>query len=218
MNTVISNPLLVMPMKREDGTFALRLCLNQGELSLDMMRRVMDVMDAYGLPALRATTGQRMNLEGVPADRVDEIAAALGTVTAKCPPGVSVCPGSAQCKYGRQETRELGRRLSDLLRENGPYPFKVKTGVSGCSFGCGLSFVRDIGLVGKNAGWDLYFGGSATFNPGLGIRLGTKLGADEVLDSVGKALAFYREHGRKGERIGRLVRRLGHEKVAESLK
>jgi len=210
--------MVVMPIERKDGTYALRLCLDQGELSLDMMRRVMSVMDAYGLPALRATTGQRMNLEGIPGDKVDEIAAALGTAVPKCPPGVSVCPGNVQCRYGRQETRELGRRLSALLKENGPYPFKVKTGVSGCSFGCALSFVRDIGLVGKSSGWDLYFGGSATFNPGLGILLGTKLDPGEVLDNVRNALIFYKENGKKGERTSRLVRRLGHEVVAEALK
>ncbi len=217
MNTV-SESITIMPLERKDGTFALRLCLSQGELSIGMMRRVMDVMTAYGLPTLRATTGQRMNLEGVPANKVDEIVDALGTAVSKCPPGVCVCPGSMQCKYGRQQTRELGRELSVLLKENGPYPFKVKTGVSGCSFGCGLSFVRDIGLVGKNAGWDLYFGGSATFNPGLGILLGSKLDANEVLDAVRKALIFYRENGKKGERTSRMLRRLGREAVAQSLK
>lgn len=218
MDPIASKPIVVMPVARKDGTYALRLCLSQGELSLGMVQRVMDVMTTYGLPTLRATTGQRMNLEGIPGDKVDEIAAALGTVVSKCPPGVSVCPGNVECKYARQETRELGRKLADLLKDNGPYPFKVKTGVSGCSFGCGLSFVRDIGLVGKSSGWDLYFGGSATFNPGLGILLGTKLGVDEVLDSVRKALIFYKENGKKGERTSRMIRRLGHEIVIEALK
>ena len=218
MNTVVSKPIVVMPVARKDGSFALRLCLSQGELSIGMMKRVMDVMTEYGLPTLRATTGQRMNLEGIPKDRVGEIVAALGTAVEKCPPGVSVCPGSAECRYGKQETRELGRKLTSLIKENGPYPFKVKSGVSGCSFGCGLSFVRDIGLVGKSTGWDLYFGGSATSNPGPGVLIGKKLGTDEMLDSVRKALAFYKENGKKGERIGSMVRRLGHEAVAESLK
>jgi len=218
MDTLVSEPVTIMLVERKDGTYALRLCLSQGELSIGMMRRVMDVMATYNLATLRATTGQRMNLEGIPKDKVDEIAAALGTVVSKCPPGVSVCPGSAQCRYARQETRELGRRLSYLLKETGPYPFKVKTGVSGCSFSCGLSFVRDIGLVGKNSGWDIYFGGSGTFNPGLGILLGTKLGVEEALDAVRKALIFYKENGKKGERTSRMLRRLGREAVAESLK
>ena len=82
---------------------------------------------------------------------LDEIVAALGTAVSKCPPGVSVCPGSMQCKYGRQQTRELGREISVLLKENGPYPFKVKTGVSGCSFGCGLGRGRSSRIGGRCA-------------------------------------------------------------------
>ena len=218
MDTIVTESIIVMPVERKDGTYALRLCLSQGELSIGMMRRVLDVMAAHGLTTLRATTGQRMNLEGVPKDRLGEIVAALGTAVEKCPPGVSVCPGGAQCRYGKQETRELGKRLTTLVKENGPYPFKVKSGVSGCSFGCGLSFVRDIGLVGKVAGWDLYLGGSATTRPGLGVLLGSGLTEDDVLEAVRKALAFYKEHGRKRERIGRMVQRLGHEAVTEILK
>lgn len=218
MNTVDSEPLTVMPLTRKDGTYALRLCLSQGELSIGMMRRVLDVMAAHGLTTLRATTGQRMNLEGVPKDRLGEIVAALGTAVEKCPPGVSVCPGRAQCRYGKQDTRELGKRLTSLVKDNGPYPFKVKSGVSGCSFGCGLSFVRDIGLVGKVSGWDLYLGGSATTRPGLGVLLGSGLTEGQVLEAVRKALAFYKESGRRHERIGRMVQRLGHEAVAEILK
>ena len=64
-----SKPVVVMPVERKNGTFALRLCLSQGELSFDMMKRVMDVMTTYDLPTLRATTGQRMNLEGIPKDK-----------------------------------------------------------------------------------------------------------------------------------------------------
>lgn len=218
MNTVVSEPIAVMPVARKDGTYALRLCLNQGELSVGMMKSVMDVMARYGLTTLRATTGQRMNLEGVPADRLDEIVAELGIRVEKCPPGVSVCPGGAECRYGMQETRELGNKLTRLVKENGPYPFKIKSGVSGCRMGCGLSFVRDIGLVASAKGWKLYFGGSAVGTPAPGILLGSDLSHDEVTALVARGLAFYKEHGKKRERIGAMVQRLGHEAVAEALK
>jgi NAD(P)H-nitrite reductase large subunit len=207
-----------MPVERKNGTYALRLCLNQGELSIGMMQRVMDVMAKYGLTTLRATTGQRMNLEGVPADRLDEVVAALGTRVEKCPPGVSVCPGGAECKYGMQETRELGNMLTALIKANGPYPFKIKAGVSGCRMGCGLSFVRDIGLVASARGWKLYFGGVAVGAPAPGVLLGSDLSHEQVLELVTRGLAFYRENGKKRERIGAMVQRLGHEAVAEALK
>ena len=217
MNQIASESVTVMPVERTDGTYALRLCLNQGELSLGMMRRVMDVMAAHGLTTLRATTGQRMNLEGIPKDRLNDIVNALGVAVEKCPPGVSVCPGRAQCKYGRQDTRGMGDRLTALIKAHGPYPFKIKSGVSGCRMGCGLSFVRDIGLIAGAKGWELRFGGCATRKPDAGILLGNALSEDDVLRIVRLALHYYKENGKKSERISGMVRRLGHETVAEEL-
>lgn len=217
MEKSTSDALTVMPVKRKDGTYALRLCLTQGEMTLGMVKRVMDVMTAFQLPTLRATTGQRMNLEGIPAERLDEVVAALGTAVEKCPPGVSVCPGGGVCTLGMQETRALGTRLEAVVKAGGPYPFKIKSGVSGCSMGCGLSFVRDIGLVARRAGWDLYYGASAVGSASPGVLLGSALNEEQVLELVTRALAYYKENGRKRERIGRMVQRLGSETVLAAL-
>lgn len=214
---IVAEPLLVMPIERKDGTHVLRLCLNQGLLTAGMMKKMLEVMEKYGLTELRATTGQRMNLEGIPSDKLDEIVEALGTAIPVCPPGVSVCPGSDLCKYGQLPTRELGNKVLDLIKANAPYPFKIKTGVSGCAMGCGLSFVRDIGLVAKAKGWDVLYGGSARHRAAPGIRIAKNATIEEALVAIEKGLAFYKENGRKGERIGLMVRRLGQDKVAEAL-
>jgi NAD(P)H-nitrite reductase large subunit len=213
-----SAAITVMPVERKDGTYTLRLCLCQGEMTFGMIKRVMEVMGVFNLTTLRATTGQRMNLEGIPKDRLEEVVAALGTAVEKCPPGVSVCPGGGICKYGVQESRELGKKLEAVIKQNGPYPFKIKSGVSGCRMGCGLSFVRDIGLVARPKGWDLYFGGSAVGTAAPGVLLGNGLDSDEILDIVTRALAFYKENALKRERIGKMVQRLGHEAVSAALR
>lgn len=217
MNNIVSEPLLVMPIERKDDTYALRLCLNQGLMTPGMTKKVMEIMEAYPGVELRATTGQRMNLEGVPKGKLDAVVAALGSSIPKCPPGVSVCPGSALCKYGQLETRGIGDRLLEVIKANGPYPFKIKSGVSGCAMGCGLSFVRDIGLVAKAKGWDALYGGSARHRAAPGIRIAKSVGEDDIVAAVEKGLAFYKENGRKGERIGLMVRRLGAEAVDKAL-
>ncbi len=212
-----SEPLVVMPVERKDGTYALRLCLNQGLLTQGMLRRIMEVMADNDTIELRATTGQRMNIEGVAKDQLDNVVAALGASVPQCPPGVSVCPGGGICKMGRKPTRDLGDKLLDTIKANGPYPFKIKTGVSGCLMGCGLSFVRDIGLVASGVGWKLYYGGVACSNAGVGVLLGTKLSEDEVISLVEKGLRFYKENGKKRERIGAMVQRLGYEAILTAL-
>jgi len=218
MKDIVSEPLIFMPVERKDGTYALRLCLNQGLLTPGMTRSIMEIMESYPGITLRATTGQRMNLEGIPKDKLDDVVSTLGTSIPMCPPGVSVCPGSELCKYGRQKTREIGDRLLELIKANGPYPFKVKSGISGCGMACGLSFVRDIGLVGLAKGWNVHFGGSARHRAAPGLCLAKSVSDDEALAIVKKALIYYRDTARKGERMGMLVRRLGHEVVADALK
>lgn len=218
MDSIVSEPLVVMPIERKDGTYALRLCLNQGLLTPGTTRSIMGIMESYPGITLRATTGQRMNLEGIPKDTLEDIVTALGSSTPMCPPGVSVCPGEELCKYGKQSTRNIGDRLLEIIKANGPYPFKVKSGVSGCAMGCGLSFVRDIGLVGLAKGWNVFFGGSARHRAAPGISLAKSVSDDEALIIIEKALVYYRDTARKGERIGMMVRRLGHEAVADALK
>lgn len=209
--------LQVMPVERKNGTYALRLCIEQGLLSLAMLQKVQEVMNTFGLTDLRVTTGQRLNLEGVSADNVDEVIDALGTRVAKCPPSISVCSGGTVCKFGRQETRETTDRLLEVLKANAPYPFKVKSGVSGCGMGCGMSSVRDIGLIGGAKGWSVLYGGSARHRAAPGIVLAKGVDVDEALSLIGKGLAFYKENGKKGERLGMMVQRLGSEVVLEAL-
>lgn len=217
MNRTLQEALTVQPVKRKDGTYAIRLCLCQGEMNPDMVKHVADVMVRFNLSALRATTGQRMNLEGIPPERLDDVVNALGTAVEKCPPGVTVCSGQDICTYGVQKTRALGQLLEAAVFEGGPYPFKIKSGVSGCSMGCGLSFVRDIGLVGRPGGWDLYYGASAVGQVSPGVLIGTGLNEDDALAMVRKGLTFYKENARKRERIGKMVQRLGHDAVTAAL-
>ncbi len=216
MNTTQAKPLTIWPVERKDGSYAVRICLNQGEMSLDLLQRLSGLMDQYAF-TLRVTTAQRLNLAGVSKEQVEEIAEALGAVVRKCAPGVSVCTGAGVCRMGVQETGAISDTLVAVIQENGPYPFKIKSGVSGCKMSCGLSHVRDIGLVAGVKGWDLYFGGCATAHAAPGILLGKALTEEEAMRLVARGLVFYRENGKKRERIGGMVRRLGAEAVTAAL-
>ncbi|WP_031480382.1 nitrite/sulfite reductase domain-containing protein [Maridesulfovibrio frigidus] len=218
MDNIISESLSVLPVKRKNGIYALRLCVNQGQLTIGMLKNITETMAAFNLTSLRATTGQRMNLEGIPEDKLDDVVASLGVAVQKAPPGISVCTGAGICIYGKQETRAIADKVLELVKKNGPYPYKVKSGVSGCKMACGLSFVRDVGLVGGPKGWDVYFGGAATRNAGVGVQLGKNVTEDEALDMIDKSLGFYRESGRKRERPSGTVNRLGKEALLDFLK
>lgn len=218
MDNITAEKITVAPVERKDGTYALRLCLKHGQLTAGMMKTVLDTMAEFGLTSLRATTGQRMNLEGISRDNLDGVIAALGASVEKAPPTTSVCTGAGICKYGMQESYGMADKLLEVVKANGPYPFKVKSGVSGCKMGCGLSFIRDIGMVGGPKGWEVHFGSSARKDAGLGVMLGSKLTEEEALGVAVKALTFYKENGRNRERTSGMLRRLGAEAVLEAVK
>jgi NAD(P)H-nitrite reductase large subunit len=217
MNNTITESVTVMPIARKDDTYVLRLCLNQGLMTPGMLRRVLEVIEKYNLPSLRATTGQRMNLEGVPAGKLDEICDFLGTRVEKCAPGATVCPGKGTCRLGIQETADLGNAIVELVKQNGPYPYKVKSGVSGCKMSCGLSYVRDIGLVATAKGWNVFFGGCALQNAAPGVLIGEHVSSEDALALLQKALVFYRDNGDKRERTAATVTRLGKQALLDAV-
>ncbi|WP_419786494.1 nitrite reductase [Pseudodesulfovibrio sp.] len=217
MKRIAPQALKVMPVERKDGTYALRLCVHQGLLTRDMLQKLQDVMNVFHLNDLRATTGQKFNLEGVSADKLDAVIDALGTRVAKCPPAISVCSGGGQCKFGQQETREMTDRLLEVVKKHGPYPYKVKSGVSGCGTGCGLSSIRDIGLVGSAKGWTVLYGGSARNNAAPGLELAKGIDADQALELIANGLEYYKENGKNKERVSGMVRRLGSEAIFNAL-
>lgn len=218
MDNIVAEPVVVMPVERKNDTYALRICLSQGEFTPGMMKTVMETMAKFDLTSLRVTTGQRLNLEGIPKDKLDEVVDSIGSSVKKAPPTVGVCTGVGVCKFGVQDSRGMGKKLLEVIKQNAPYPFKIKSGVSGCKIGCGFSNVRDIGLVGTPKGWDVLFGGGAVRNVRGGVKIGSMLGADEALALVEKALAFYKENGRKRERTSGFVNRIGEEALLDALK
>jgi NAD(P)H-nitrite reductase large subunit len=118
MDNIVAEPLVVMPVERKNDTYALRIALNQGEFTPGMMKTVMEVMSKFNLTSLRVTSGQRLNLEGIAKDKLDEVVAAIGTSVKKAPPTVNVCTGVGLCKYGVQDSRGMGKKLLGTLHSN----------------------------------------------------------------------------------------------------
>ncbi|MDR2945706.1 MAG: 4Fe-4S binding protein [Candidatus Adiutrix sp.] len=69
-------------------------------------------------------------------------------------------------------------------------------------------------------GWHLTFGGLYGNDQQRGRRLWTTLQTDEnsILSTINKALDYYRQNARKGERFGRALRRLGWESFEKFMK
>ena len=92
-------------------------------------------------------------------------------------------------------------------------PHKVKAAVSGCPRNCAESYVKDIGIVAVEGGWEIYVGGAA----GATVRKGDLLATVETAEEAQRvALAFlqhYREHGEHLERTYGFLERVGLDAV-----
>lgn len=187
-----------------------------GEITPEQFDLINSVVQEFNIPGVRITGFQRLQLRGIPEDKVQPVVERLGEVGELCKYIVQGCAGSCGCRFGVQDTREMVLRLEEFVNQF-DLPSKLKVGVSGCSMSCGESYVRDVGLVGKKAGWTVLFGGNA----GKGVRKGDTLAEDvsleDALEIIGKALDFYSENAKKKERTARFVERVGIDTVLKAI-
>ena len=89
--------------------------------------------------------------------------------------------------------------------------------VSGCTLSCSESWVRDIGLIGRKDGWALIIGGNVGAEPRIGNELITGLDDAGALSAVDKIIDYYRLNAKRGERLGKMIERIGLEPFKESV-
>ena len=207
-------------LQRDKKTYAIVPRTPVGLITPDELEKIAAVARKFEIPVIKITSGQRFALVGIERDEVDavwmELGMDMGKATELCLHYVQACPGTAVCKFGQQDSLGLGMKIEDFFMGM-DLPAKVKIGVSGCPFCCGESFVRDIGVFGKKAGWNLVVGGSSARRPRVGDLIRENLSEQEVIPLVKRALEYYRDNGKKRERMARFVDRIGIENVKDAL-
>ena len=201
---------------QNDGTFSVVPRMRGGVTSADELRRIADVVDKYEIPMVKVTGGQRIDLLGVRKEQLpaiwEELGMPSGHAYAKAVRTVKTCVGSDFCRFGLGNSIKLGIELEEAME--GLYtPHKVKSAVTGCPRNCAEAYVKDIGLVAIEGGWEVYVGGAA----GSSVRKGdllTVVTSPEAAKRVALAfLQYYRENAEYLERTYTFVERLGIEPI-----
>ncbi|HET9073864.1 MAG TPA: nitrite reductase large subunit NirB [Solirubrobacteraceae bacterium] len=201
---------------QNDGTFSVVPRMRGGVTSADELRRIADVVDKYEIPMVKVTGGQRIDLLGVPKEQLpaiwEELGMPSGHAYAKAVRTVKTCVGTDFCRFGLGNSIALGIELETAME--GLYtPHKVKSAVTGCPRNCAEAYVKDIGLVAVEGGWEIYVGGAAGSTVRKGDRL-TTVASPEAAKRV--ALAFlqhYRESAEYLERTYTYIERVGIDAV-----
>lgn len=197
---------------QKDGTYSVVPRMWGGTTSADELRRIADVVDKYRIPTVKLTGGQRVDLLGVRKEDLPAVWRDLGMPSghayAKALRTVKTCVGSEWCRFGVQDSTNMGIALErDLWRMYAPH--KVKLAVSGCPRNCAESTIKDVGVIGVDSGWEIYVAGNGGIKAEVAqflCKVGTR---EEVLEYAGAFLQLYREEARYLDRTVHYVARAG---------
>lgn len=198
--------------QRDNQTYAIAPHIPCGVVTPDLLRKLADIAEKYRAKALKITGATRIAIVGIEEKDIDGVWADLdmapGRAVGLCIRSIRSCPGTTFCKLGQQDALGIGLKL-DSRYHGLELPGKCKMAVSGCPINCSESSVRDIGLIGKADGWTLVAGGNVGAEPRLAQEIIAGLDDPQILEAVAKAVDFYRQNAKKGERIGKMIERLG---------
>ncbi|MHB9800304.1 nitrite reductase large subunit NirB [Pseudomonas sp. MT3] len=205
---------------QKDGTYSVVPRMWGGVTNAAELRRIADVADKYQVPMVKVTGGQRIDLLGIRKDDLPAIWKELdmpsGHAYGKSIRTVKTCVGSEFCRFGTQNSTQLGIDLEhDLFNMWSPH--KVKLAVSGCPRNCAEAGIKDIGIIGVDSGWELYIGGNGGIKTEVAeffVKLKT---AEEVREYSGAFLQLYREEAFYLERTVHYLQRVGMERIKKAV-
>lgn len=211
-----------MPENSENPkTFCPMPGINAGMMNLEDLERITELVRKYQVPMIKVTGAQRLYFQGLEPEKLAELKGELGI-----PDGlphtrskvhyVQACPGKNWCKFGVQTTEAMARAIMGLELD-GPLPYKVKVGISGCRMCCCESWMRDVGLAAEKKGWKLSFGGNAAGTPRIGDLVADCLSDDEAIELVKKTLNWYLKTARHKTRSARFMERVGIEELKKNV-
>ena len=205
---------------QKDGTYSVIPRMWGGETNAAELRRIADVVDKYKIPAVKVTGGQRIDLLGVKKEDLPgvwrDIGMPCGHAYGKSLRTVKTCVGSEWCRFGTQDSSQLGRDLERALwRMYAPH--KVKLAVSGCPRNCAESGIKDVGIIGVDSGWEIHIAGNGGIKTEVAQFFTKVKTAEEVLEISGAFLQLYREEGWYLERTTHYVARVGLEHVRQKV-
>ncbi len=205
---------------QKDGTYSVIPRMWGGETTADELRRIANAVDKYKIPTVKVTGGQRIDLLGVKKEDLvnvwKDIGMPSGHAYAKALRTVKTCVGSEWCRFGTQDSTQMGKDLERALwRMYAPH--KVKLAVSGCPRNCAEAGIKDVGVIGVDSGWEIYVAGNGGIKTEVAQFFCKLKTAEEVLEYSGAFLQLYRLQGWYLERTLHWVNRVGLDNIKKKI-
>ncbi|MEJ8822472.1 nitrite reductase large subunit NirB [Variovorax humicola] len=205
---------------QKDGTYSVIPRMWGGHTTPDELRRIADAADKYKIPTVKVTGGQRIDLLGVKKEDLQDVWKDIGMPSGfaygKSLRTVKTCVGSEWCRFGTQDSTQMGKDLERALWAMYS-PHKVKLAVSGCPRNCAEAGIKDVGVIGVDSGWEVYVGGNGGIKTEVAQFLVKLKTSEEVMEYTGAFLQLYREEGWYLERTVHYISRVGLDYVKKKI-
>jgi len=197
---------------QKDGTYSVVPRMWGGVTNPSELRRIADVADKYKVPMVKVTGGQRIDLLGIKKEDLPAVWKELdmpsGHAYGKSIRTVKTCVGSEFCRFGTQNSTQLGIDLEhDLFNMWSPH--KVKLAVSGCPRNCAEAGIKDVGIIGVDSGFEMYIGGNGGIKTEVAEFFVKVKTAEDVREYNAAFLQLYREEAFYLERTVHYLQRVG---------
>ncbi|WP_237651321.1 nitrite reductase large subunit NirB [Xanthomonas graminis] len=203
---------------QKDGTFSVIPQMKGGVTNASELRRIADVADKYAVPMVKVTGGQRIDLLGIRKEDLvgvwKDLGMNSGHAYGKSIRTVKTCVGSEFCRFGTQNSTQMGIELETMLA-NMWSPHKVKLAVSGCPRNCAESGIKDVGIIAVESGWELHIGGNGGMKTEVAKFLVKVRTAEEVKEYTGAFLQLYREEAYYLDRTVHYIERVGMDYIRQ---
>lgn len=205
---------------QKDGTYSVVPRMWGGVTNPSELRRIADVADKYKVPMVKVTGGQRIDLLGIKKEDLPAVWKELdmpsGHAYGKSIRTVKTCVGSEFCRFGTQNSTQLGIDLEhDLFNMWSPH--KVKLAVSGCPRNCAEAGIKDVGIIGVDSGFEIYIGGNGGIKTEVAEFFVKVKTAEEVREYNAAFLQLYREEAFYLERTVHYLQRVGMEHIKKAV-
>jgi nitrite reductase (NADH) large subunit len=205
---------------QKDNTFSVIPQMKGCVTNASELRRIADVVDKYQIPMVKVTGGQRIDLLGVKKEDLPRVWEDLGMKSGhaygKSIRTVKTCVGSEFCRFGTQNSTQMGIDLETMLA-NMWSPHKVKLAVSGCPRNCAEAGIKDVGVIAVDSGWELYVGGNGGIKTEVAQFLAKVKTSDDVKEYSGAFLQLYREEAYYLDRTVHYMARVGLDYIKQKV-
>jgi sulfite reductase (ferredoxin) len=212
--------------QRQAGFSTVEVTVPRGDLTVEQLRGVADVMRRYSGGYARTSVHQNLILRWVRDESVYEVWRALnelglGEAGADEITDVVSCPGTDSCKLGITSSMGLNQAVHERIVQmelSDPLTRRIHVKMSGCPNGCGQHHIADIGFYGASIKvgehtvpayiphvGGAYEGGEVRY----GQRLKSRLPAKRVPEAVERWVRFYESERAEGEPFRTFVDRVG---------